>query len=60
MPFLKLKIGDKLEIWSSKHNTNKIVTIVYLRLNVVFFTYEDGEEDWLPIGSYIMERALIC
>lgn len=53
----KLKIGTKLKIWSSKYNSEQIVEIVYLRLNVIFFIYENDEEDWLPSGSYIIEKA---
>jgi len=53
----KIQIGTKLKIWSSKFNSEQIVTIVYKRLNVVFFVYENNEEDWLPLGSYIIEIA---
>ncbi len=54
----KIQIGSKLKIWSSKFNSEQIVTIVYKRLNVVFFVYENNEEDWLPTGSYIIEKAM--
>ena len=54
----KIQIGTKLKIWSSKFNSEQIVTIVYKRLNVVFFVYENNEEDWLPTGSYIIEKAM--
>ena len=53
----KIQIGTKLKIWSSEFNSEQIVTIVYKRLNVVFFVYENNEEDWLPLGSYIIEMA---
>ncbi len=55
----KIQIGTNLKIWSSKFNSEQIVTIVYKRLNVVFFIYENNEEDWLPLGSYIIETATI-
>ena len=53
-----IQIESKLQIWSSKFNSEQIITIVYKRLNVLFFIYENGEEDWLPIGSYIIEKAI--
>lgn len=53
----KIQVGAKIKIWSSKFNSEQIVTIVYKRLNVVFFVYENNEEDWLPMGSYIIEMA---
>ncbi len=53
----KIQIGVKLKIWSGKHNSEQIVTVVYKRLNVIFFLYENNEEDWLPIGSYIIEKS---
>jgi len=53
----KIQIGSKLRIWSSKFNSEQVITVVYKRLNVIFFTYEDGTEDWLPSGSYITEMA---
>lgn len=54
----KIQVGTKLKIWSSKFNSEQIITIVYKRLNVIFFVYENNEEDWLPTGSYIIEMAM--
>ena len=54
-----IKVGTKLKIWSSRFNSEQIVTVTYRRLNVIFFTYENGEEDWLPTGSYVIETATI-
>lgn len=53
----KLQVGTKLKIWSTKFNSEQTITIIYKRLNVVFFLYENNEEDWLPTGSYIIESA---
>ena len=53
----KIQVGTNIKIWSSKFNSEQIVKIVYKRLNVVFFVYENKEEDWLPTGSHIIEMA---
>lgn len=56
----KIQIGSRLKIWSIKYNCEKEITIIYKRLNVVFFVYDnDNEEDWLPTGSYIIEMATL-
>ena len=54
----KIQQGSKLVIWSSKYNCEKVITITYRRSGVLFFLYEnDNIESWLPIGSYIIEKA---
>lgn len=56
----KIQVGTKLSIWSSKYNCEKDITVTYKRLNVIFFVYEnDEQEDWLPTGSYIIEKSKI-
>ena len=54
----KIEVGKRLKIWSSKYNCEKGITIVFKRLSVIFFLYDnDVDEDWLPTGSYIVEKA---
>lgn len=56
----KLTVGTRIRIWSSKYNCEKEITITHTRLNVIFFLFDnDEEEDWLPTGSYIVETGTI-
>lgn len=58
----KLIVGCKLLIWSDNFNKDVKVTITFKRLNVIFFTFDDypnQEEDWLPTGCVIVEKAQI-
>jgi len=54
----RICIGSRLRIWSSKYQCEKVITVIHIRLVVIFFLYDnDPEEDWLPMGSYIIETA---